>query len=182
MIGNKLKKLRNQGGFTVIEMITAVFVFSVIMVATGTAFVHTLGLQRRGFGAQKVQENTLFVLETMAREIRVSTIQTPDSNCGLGAQAVLTINHPVNGIVQYSINAGGAITRTVGGVTTIISGQDVTFINPQFCVRGSGIDDKQVRVTIVATVENISTSGRDKVSVPIQTTVSSREVATEFEN
>ena len=165
-----------------IEMITAVFVFSIIMVTTGTIFVHALGLQRRGFGAQKIQENGLFVLETMAREIRVSTIQSIDNDCNTGSlTSTLSITHPVNGAIQYTLN-GGVVIRTVSGLPTKISTDDVQFVKLYFCIQGSGIDDQQTRVAILATVENISTTPQDKVSMTIQTMVSSREVSTEFQN
>ena len=185
MIMNNLKKIirrfgqlaNKEGGFGMVELITAAFVFSIISIIVATNFVNVLNLQRRGFGAQKIQEETLFALESMAREIRVSQIQSPDDlGCNLTS---LTMDHPISGSVRYSVSVG-IINKTVGGNTFPITSAKINFTRLNFCVRGSGIDDEQPRVTIVASVQ--TASGREGLRFDIQTTISSRDVREEFLN
>ncbi|HXK40746.1 MAG TPA: hypothetical protein VJ046_01445 [Candidatus Paceibacterota bacterium] len=167
----------SQKGFGIVELITATFVFSIIAIIVATNFVDILNLQRRGFGAQKIQEEALFAIESMAREIRVSQVQSPDDlGCGLTS---LTIDHPVNGPTVYSVS-GGVINKTVGGNTFPITSAKINFARLNFCVRGSGVDDEQPRVTIVASVQ--TASGQEGLKFDIQTTISSRDLREEFLN
>ena len=166
-----------QAGFGVVELLVATFVFSMITIIVATNFVDILNLQRRGFGAQKIQEEALFAIETMAREIRVSQVQSPDDlNCTLTS---LIIDHPINGPTTYSV-IGGVISKTVGGSTFPITSTKVNFSRLNFCVRGAGIDDEQPRVTIVASVK--TASGQEGLQFDIQTTISSRDLREEFLN
>jgi len=165
-----------QRGFGIVEIIVATFVFSIMTIIVATNFVDVLNLQRRGFAAQIIQEEILFATEMMTREIRVSQIQSPDD---LGcATTSLTIDHPVNGPTVYSVS-GGVISKTVGGNTFSITSSKVNFSRLNFCVRGSGIDDEQPRVTIIASIQ--PTDGTD-LRFDIQTSVSSRDLSDELLN
>src|SRR3989338_8124547 len=120
--------------------------FGIVSIIVATNFVDVLGLQRRGFAAQVIQEEILFATEMMAREIRVSQVQSPDDlGCGLTS---LSIDHPINGLIVYSIS-NGVISKTVGGNTFSITSSKVNFSRLNFCVRGSGVDDEQPRVTVI---------------------------------
>ena len=163
-------------GFGIVELLVATFVFSIMSVIVATNFVDILDLQRRGFAAQTIQEEILFTTEMMTREIRVSQVQSPDDlGCTLTS---LSIDHPKNGPTVYSVS-GGVVSKTVGGNTSSITSSKVNFSRLNFCVRGSGVDDEQPRVTIIASVR--PTSGED-LQFDIQTSVSSRDVREEFLN
>jgi len=163
-----------QRGFTIVELIVTTFVFSVISIIVATNFVDILRLQRRGFGAQAIQEETLFAVDMMTREIRVSQIKSPnDSGCNATS---LSIDHPVNGPIVYFAN-GGLISKTVGGTTFPITSSKVNFSRLNFCIRGSGIDGEQPRVTIITSVR--PRNGED-LQFDIQTSVSSRDMREEL--
>lgn len=175
------RKFKKQRGFTIIEVIVTAFVFSIIVIEIGSVFVQLLSVERRGFSSQKIQENAMFVLETMAREIRVSRIinqdDDPDHPC---TKIILQMEHPVNGNITYTIN-NGVVKRTIGGtpsVTTSISSSDVNFTRLNFCVDGSGSNDgKQTRVAILASIQN--RTGKDIIQFDLETTVTSRDVSSE---
>jgi len=180
------KSWRHPGGergFSLIELMTTIMIFSVIMVSVGNIFAQVMKTQRRGFTGQLVQENVTFVLESMAREIRVSTIQgSPVGDCVSSFANTLTISHPVNGTVTYAVS-GNRIQRTQGGITAFLSSADVAFTRFNFCFLGSGpTDDKQVRVAILAHVESMPVAAANKFTVDVQTTVTSRDVASELQN
>ena len=173
----KFKILNSQKGFTLVELVTATFVFSIIIIVVATNFIDILRLQRRGFGAQKIQEEALFAIESMAREIRVSQIQSPnDLNCALTS---LIIDHPINGPTVYGVS-GGIINKTVGGNTFPVTSSKINFFRLNFCVKGSGIDDEQPRITIVASIR--TASDIEDLQFDIQTTVSSRDLREELLN
>src|SRR3989338_9125435 len=162
-------KISGEGGFGIVELIITTFVFSIMSIIVATNFVDILQLQRRGFDAQTIQEETLFALEMMTREIRVSQIQSPDDlGCNL---TTLSMAHPINGLTVYSAS-NGIINKTVGGNTFPITSSKISFSRLNFCVRGAGVDDEQPRITIVASIQTVG--GQDGLKFDIQTTVSSR--------
>lgn len=170
-------KRSSERGFGIVELIVTTFVFSLISIIVATNFVDVLDLQRRGFAAQLIQEETLFAFETMAREIRVSQIQSPDDlNCNT---ASLTIDHPVNGPTVYSV-INGVVNKTVGGNTFPITSSKVNLTRLSFCINGSGIDNKQPRVTIIVSVR--SAAEINNLQFDVQTTVSSRDLREELLN
>lgn len=161
-------------GFTLIETITTAFIVSVLMMVVGSAFVSALNLQRRAFNVQQVQENGSYIMESIAKEIRVaSSITTADTNCANPSQT-LAIVHPVNGAVGYTLN-GTNVQRTENGASSTINSNQVQFTRLQFCVYGNGgADLKQPRVTILATLR--STSTQRQATIDIQTTISLRNL------
>lgn len=160
--------LNFSAGFTLVETITVIFLFSLLMVIMASAFVSFLNLQRRAFNIQQVEENTNFVLESMAKEIRVSQITSSDA-CTTNT---LSITHPVNGDIIYSLS-GNAINRNVNGIDNIISSNAIQFISLQFCIFGTAVGDSiQPRVTIVAGLKSAKTS--QQALINFQTTISQR--------
>lgn len=170
-----ITNFKSQEGFTIVEVIISTFVFSIIVLVVSGLFVQILALERRAFASQKIQENGLFIMELMSREIRVSQIQNQDSlNC---TATTLTIIHPVNGTVTYTLT-NGVLQRIAGGVTTDLSSSAVTLSRLNFCVMGSAVDAQQARVAILASIQN--KTGREILTTSLETTVSSRDVQTEF--
>lgn len=166
-------KLKAAPGFTLVETMVAALLFGIISVIIGSVFIGLLGFQRRAGNLQEVQENTTFVIQAMAKEIRVAKVTSGDavSPCAVS----LSIQHPVNGDVTYSLDgASGLVHRVVNGVDTVISSSNVKFQKLQFCVLGSGADDKQPRITILATI--VSTGGGEPAKIDYQTTLSQRSL------
>jgi Tfp pilus assembly protein PilW len=172
------KKLRGEEGFTIVELLVTTLVFSIMVVAISSIFVQIINDERRALAAQSIQENGQFILELMSREIRVSKIVNQESpNCNATS---LTITHPVNGTVTYTLTAGGVLQRTASGTTSDLSNSTITFSRLNFCVKGSGaIDLQQPRVAILASIQN--KVGKEILKFNLQTTVTSRDVQSEFE-
>ncbi len=165
-------------GFTLVETLVATMVFSLVAMAVSMVFVRAIGIENRGQGAQKVQENALFALESMAREIRVGVFATNQDSLDCSRTAI-TFQHPVNATVSYGFDSiNDAITRTAGGIVTRLTGDDVQ-ASGNFCVFGSGIDQNQARVTILMNIKNKAKNSAEQVTFNLQTTVSSRDVGQE---
>lgn len=157
-------------GFTLIELIVSIFIFSILVFVAGGSFIGALAAQRRALNIKKVEENGSFVMELMTREIRVANpINT--SNSGCPGPSILSFQHPVNGAIEYSIS-NSQITRRVNGVNTIISNPDVTVARLNFCISGNSVnDDNQPRITIILGLSNKETQSE---TIDLQTTVSQR--------
>jgi Tfp pilus assembly protein PilV len=172
----------NQKGFSIVEAITSIFVFSVVALIVAGLLVQAMNVERRAFSAQAIQENVLAVLELMAKEIRVSNISDQNNNCTTDpALNTLTITHPIEGMVTYSLN-GGVVERTTGGITHILSSDDVVFNSLRFCISGSTTpsDNKSARVTVLLSISN--KKGREILTTNIHTTVTSRDIVDELQN
>ena len=176
------KLFHNEKGFTVVEAIIAAFVFSILAITAAGIFFRAVDVQRRAFGAQKIQENTLFAIETIARDIRVSQVC---SNLGVCSASVLELEHPLRGIIRYSLDAArGVIVKNEGGSNVDITSGEVNYTRFDFIVQGSnngtgaGFSDcRQPRVSIVSSVQN--RIGRPLV-INFQTTVTSRDARQEL--
>lgn len=174
-----MKRLnRKTGGFTLVETLVTVFIFTIIVTMSGISFTQLLVLQRQGQAAQRLQEDVLFVTETIAREARFSTILSGEAHCYGGQYPTLQLDHPVNGVVTYVFDpVDGAITRNGARITS----NDVKFTNVNFCVEGSGAENYQTRITLPVTVESAyGGDPEDRVIRFFQTTISSRDVTTDL--
>lgn len=168
----KRYRLKDNFGFTLVETLIVIFIFSIIMILIGSIFTVSLNLQRRAFNVQQAEEGTGFILESMAKEIRVSRITNSDTNCPATPTGTLNITHPTNGNISYFLS-GTAIHRTVGGIDTVISSNTVEFTKLQFCILGTPVDDRrQPRVTVIGGVR--STKTKQQSIIDFQTTLSQR--------
>src|SRR3989344_7482502 len=163
-----------ESGFTLIELLVAVFIFSILVTIAGGSFVSALSLQRRALNIKNTEENGRFILELMARELRVANpINTPDTSCPGSGASILSFQHPVNGAVVYSLS-GGQVHRQVGGSDTIISNPNVEISRLNFCISGNSLnDDKQPRVTIILSLKSGGTMA-ESGTIDLQTSVSQR--------
>jgi prepilin-type N-terminal cleavage/methylation domain-containing protein len=173
---------RHSQGFSLIELLIAATVFTFVASGVTGLFVGALNIQRRATNIQRIEENALFVLESVAREIRVSRVTSGDTVCvpldPVGTRT-LTIEHPVNGIVtyQYRTLAGtGSITRNGEAMTA----DDVSVTAFAFCVSGSGADNEQTRVTMPITLESVDGPANARAETSLQTTVISRDLTVDL--
>ncbi len=174
----KPSTLNPENGFSLIETITAFMIFSIILTVFSAVFLSSSQAQKRAFNIQQAEENASYVLELMAKEIRVSRVSGPDTNCPSSPGASLSITHPVNGNIVYSLS-GTSVQRTVNGTATIVSSNTVDFTRLQFCISGTPIgDQKQPRVTILASIKSKKT--QQQASVDVQTAVSQRFLSDQY--
>ena len=152
-------------------MLVTVFIVSILFTIAGGIFVQALDIQRRAFAIQDLEENGRFSLEVMAREIRFGEVQSADTNCPASPTTILSITHPINGNVEYSLQSG-RIHRIVEGEDTVITASDVEVTSLSFCIDGVTEGDfKQPRVTISLALK----AGEiDPQTLELQTTITQR--------
>ena len=71
MIGDK-KKINEQKGFTLIEVLVSVFIFSLIVGGIANALLTTISLQKTISAEQKMMAEVSYVLEYMSRSLRMA--------------------------------------------------------------------------------------------------------------
>ncbi|MEK7121813.1 MAG: type II secretion system protein [Patescibacteria group bacterium] len=171
--------LNKQSGFTIVEVLVTSLIFSIIAMTVSAIFIQIINIEKRGLAVQKIQDNALLVLEEMSRDMRVSRVADQEAP-GCTATAI-TLIHPLKGTVVYQ-TSGGIVQRSVNGGSYVdVSGSNVNFTRMNFCVLGSLANDNQSpRVTIVTSIQN--RTGKEIMQIDLQTTVTSRDVFSEFQN
>lgn len=180
MIGNKKE---NNKGFTLTELLVAITLFVVAVASASDLFSSASRAQRKSVETQKVLDNGRYVLEAVAKTLRMGEIKTETSG------ATLQICHPTKGdtseetcrtgatgykLVTYALSSGQV---TENGVT--ISSSNVTVEKMYFEVSGVGAGGTQPRVTMVLKVKsNSSVGSMYQVSLNLQTTLSQRNLDT----
>lgn len=173
MIGVKIKNLikllhQKKKGLTLIELLVSISIFSIVVVVSLGLFNNIIKDQRKGLAVQNAQENARYLLNFMAKEIRMAQILTAD-----GSSLVLAIDHPINGSVTYSFS-GGELTREDGDGVATINSNDVQ-VDGQFIIVGTTLGDNiQPKVTLVLQATATGSKVEEQSTVNLQTTISSR--------
>lgn len=178
-----------QSGFSLVELLVAALIFTFVVMGVSQLFSSALNIQRRASGFQRIQENALFVLESVARAVRVSSVTSgADCSSGISGADTLVIEHPEYGTVTYTYQTTaegrGYMTRfadDVGEEETITT-EDIDVTRLAFCVIGAGPDDQQARITIPITLKAVSSQPNAQVEVSMQTTIVSRDLIEELTN
>ncbi len=182
---------RSERGFTLIEILVGIAVFTLITSVIVSAFLSTIRVQRKSIQVQNVIDNSRFVLEKMSRAVRQSTVENLN-----GLATELNLCHPVLGYpsssplcgcsvgncLDYRFNAG---TDRIEERTSLIddfvsiTASNVFVENLNFLVSGSGTgDETQPRVTILMTVRQALTATKpeEETEVHLQTTITPRRL------
>lgn len=154
----------SQRGYTLLELIVSVGIFSLVMLAATGAFLQLISLDKQARATNDIVTNLSFAVDTMSRTVRTGTnyrcndssgspncldIGTPGTSFGFTDSEA-----PARAIV-YSLASGQIVEDiTVGGVTSraAITDPRITIQALNFYVRGVGIESGtkiQPQVTFV---------------------------------
>lgn len=183
--------ITRRSGFTLIEMLVAVSIFSIILLISTRAFSSFVSLQKGLIGEQRIQEDLRVILEMMAREVRTGYGSTFEANADLSAIAFV---NQEGDCVQYALtpSAGGGhnLTRAsrradIGpcwsgdyGLKEAINQAGTDFDQLKFFVQPAAVDGagqkllNQGLVTIVLRAHAREKSGS---IVDLETSVASRQ-------
>ncbi len=185
-------------GFTVMEMIVVVAVFSVVVVSSTDIFFVVNRAHRKLVSTQSVQRDMRFALETLVRELHQGTI---DYNYYSSQGTLLKVASQVQGIVSLALidpsgrpvrfrvlDQGGSNLKLqvsrgqVDNWQNLLS-DNIKLVMAKFYVVpesnpfviGTTTHNEQPRVTIILSTQSIPTSAQDQpVSFFLQTTIVSR--------
>lgn len=194
MTGNRLTRNRlkagfsARNGFTLIEVIVSVALFSIIILAATNIFTMVLNTQRNSMASQNVQESLKYFLEVIGKEMRMAQKDT-DGICGIPADKIFVISTAANGnntlyfknyynqCVTYSVAPDPShpivkrfqIQRNIN--KDFISPEEVTIDHLYFVLNSSSTAQPMVTISLAAH----STQGqRLNSEMTIQTSLTSR--------
>lgn len=185
----KSKKLKAQKGFTLIEIIVAISVFTFIMFISTGSILSILDANRKSQNTRTVLDNLNYSVEAMTRSIRFgsnyhcdistgsissvrdcttggSSIAVLDSN---GARVIYRLN---NGAIEKSANSGASYSK--------LTSADVTITNITFYVIGStpySSESSHYQPRVIIVISGFAgVKASSKTSFTIETTVSQRMI------
>ena len=182
-------------GFTLLELIVAIGIFSIVMMIAVGALLSMLNANRKAQALKAVMNNVNFAVENMAKEIRVGTayhadvivgaVSSPRDASNVNSFAfeesggdTVDPNDQV-GFRLSQINGKGVIERSDNGALpssdwSSITSPDVDIEALRFYVYGSDPDDVlQPRTVIVIKGTAMLSNGRQE-EFNVQTTVAQR--------
>lgn len=174
-------------GFTLIEVIVAIALFTVVMtIALGALFM-VINSNKEAKAIKLVVNNTNLAMESMTRDLRVgfqycdTESQLENGECDTDSNGESTIYFTTDQGEQYSSYRlfGSAIQRRIGGSSESyfdITGEDVIIDDMRFYVQGTQAGDTVqpfVTVIVLGTIR----VGDQTEEFHLQSTISQRKLA-----
>lgn len=169
--------MRYHYGFTLLEMIVALGVFSIVILTTSSGFLSLLNAERKAAAKIEIEDNLRFALEVMAKEIRTGRNYTDPGIQPISDFSFVNAN---NEMITYRLSAQERIIKVIAreeAATEILplSSEHIKVENLGFWVRGAGVGgaDGQPMVTITITAKTLGQKITSEFN--LQTTVSQRQ-------
>lgn len=86
------RKKNSCKGFTLIELVVAIFIFSIILVGVLTISVSVLNSYQKAKAIKTVKENAEFALSSIAKDVRMGKIESADTGAGKSDTFEITRN------------------------------------------------------------------------------------------
>ncbi len=175
-------------GFTIIELLVAIGVFSVVISIAVGGLVSALRSQRQVAALIAADNNVSLTLEQMAREVRTGydfcrpgLACAPPSGCPplcpFVATNELDFYNSQSQLITYRLTANG-IERGVGGAFSQITGGKVIIQYLQFTLFGNLQNDLWPPRIVISIGVTANTTGLLGSVINLQTTISARQLDT----
>ena len=172
-------KKNKQKAFSLIELITAMFVFSVVIMVTVAIFVNVVHVRKKSKHVQQNMEDIKYVMELMSKVIRMSSKVT-----NVGSNQVIMYNNSQNKCISYRFtgssleSASNSDDRASCGLTSVFPIADYTpmvngSVTGKFSVTPSSNSPPHIG-KVVITMSISAGSGSGEHAVNLQTTLSLR--------
>jgi len=179
-------KFSIQKGFTLVEMLVSVAIFTFVMLIATSAIFTIVAANKKAESLRSVMDNLDFALESMARNIRTGSSYSCLSggsgggseigNCPSGATGFEFVSNQSNGAsIEYYLSNGEIMEDQTGWSNSVaITATEINVTSLEFYLIGSGKDGLQPRVlmTVIGSAGTESTQTQFK----IQTTLSQRQI------
>jgi len=198
MILSFIKKIKNTGnsGFTLVEILVAVLIFSIVIGAVLGIFGFSIKNQTKSLNYQEVLDQTSYTMEYMSRNLRMARKDTTGECLGAignnyinpsGDSSIRFLNY--NGKCQEfyldngqlkqkkSENNKSADFGTASALTSHnLNINSIKFIDPILPSSWNSGDNSQPRVTIFLDIEKREPQQGTEAGIKIQTTISQRNL------
>ncbi|MDP2629315.1 MAG: type II secretion system protein [Candidatus Harrisonbacteria bacterium] len=155
-----------QKGFTIVELLVAITIFSMVMAIASNLFIRSLRAQRSVVSLIAVNDNVSLALERMARNIRTSSGFSAQNN-------QLSFTSARGESIKYYLS-NNALVEEISGNDLALTGDNVEVKSLRFQhggADGSAVDRITVSLSIGLSDDTQDISGAETV---IQTTISAR--------
>jgi len=199
-----MKFLNQEKGFTLIELMVSVAVFSVVMLVAISTLLSIVDANKKAQALKSVMNNLNFALESMSREIRVGTNyhceESPagpydpldlaiPQDCGVGGGQLLALESSDGDFTDnddqlvYRLNSsvsGGSIERSLdaGATWTAITAPEVNISEFTFYVTGTETYFPALSNTqqprVTMSIQGVAGAGNASTTFTVQATVSQR--------
>lgn len=168
-------------GFTLIEIIVSVGLFSVVMLVVTAAYLGIITLDKEARSTNELVVNLSFALENMARTARTGKDYTCSGGGGNGTCSQFSFTDSLGQDVTYLIKTGGIIGQCTAGVCT--DGLAVPLTDPRitvtsmiFNVKGVGGGDMVQPQVLMSIRGTMPASKGHTVDFTLQTSATQREL------
>ena len=202
ILNSQFSILNSRTGFTLIELMVAIFIFSIITVGIVSVFVSTAGSYQKARAIKEVKENIEYAVNSIAKEVRMGSIPAASAYSDGTLQKKFEIQRNRGGTVCYSLESEYILSLcedtcqncdASGGYAEIINldGKGMRFFDPaatntsgfyscpsavNAAASCAGVSEKRrgwVEINFNITPESGKEMEADQISV--QTVVSSRD-------
>jgi len=146
-------------GFTLVEMLVSIALFSFIMMATTSVLLSVVDANHKAQGLKTTIDNLSMVIESMARNLRTGRDYTPLAgaslcNSGTGATGIQFKDH-LNRTIQYRLDAGVIeISKDIGVTYTAITAPEIVIDRLCFHIGGI-VPSDNIQPNILITIGGI---------------------------
>lgn len=160
------KIIKNQKGISLLEAIVSISAFAIVVTVILSLFSTAIGGQRKIIAQQNVQDNAMFLLGFIAKELRMGTI-----TCCNSYSQYLDVTRSDDQTVTYQFSGNNLIRSASDGDSGPLNSNDV-LVTGSFYTQGIGTgDNQQPRVTIVIKVETTGGKATQRAKAELQTTL-----------
>lgn len=173
-----------QRGYTLLELIVSLGIFSVVMLVVTGAYLTLIALDRQARANNQLSTSLSFAIESMARSIRTGTEYDPGiayAACGQGGSRSISFTDSQSQEISYILKGDNTIGQCTGSTCTDSNAAPLT--DPRisitslcFYVRGVGTgDDRQPQVTFTVSGTMRTDSG-DVSEFSVQSSATQRVI------
>lgn len=186
----KYQKQKNTSGFTLVELIISIGLFSVVMTMGVSALLTLISAHSRAQSLQIVTSNLSFAIDTMTRNIRTGfnyycaalpdtgSLPSGSQDCTLGNTGIAFTESDTFDRAGYRLDVVGGVGRiqqkTSTGSWLYVTSNDIDIDQLSFFVKGTTSGDDEQPHALILIKANILSSVGDGTEFLIQTTVNQR--------
>ncbi len=174
-----MKKIKLQKGFTLIELMTSITIFIVVMTISIGSILSIFDANRKSRSLKAVMNNLNLAVETMSKEMRFGRnyscglgYSVTPQNCPLGGDSLSFLSSD-NEQITYEWNGDGIEKQVGSGNSVPVTAPEVVIDDLTFYALGSG-EGNGLQPKVVIKVSGHSGTGRSRSDFVIQTLVSQR--------
>lgn len=178
------KNFSKENGFTLIEIMTSVAVFAVVMTISMGSILSVLNANRKSESLKTVMDNLNLSVESMSREMRfgnkyhcgLSGDFLVPQNCSSGDTAVAFVANDGTKIV-YRQNGTTIEKSTDEGLSYVpVTAPEITIVDLKFYVLGASSADHLQPKVLIKIKGSAGTKESDKTDFTVETLVSQRSL------